>query len=104
MPDDDAPLKSAYELAMERLRDKDREEGIEESKPLTDAQKARIAELRQEAKAKIAELEIMRREKLAGTGGDPEKIAEIEEHFQVDRRRVESSRDEKIADVRRGKG
>jgi hypothetical protein len=102
MPDDDAPLKSAYELAMERLRAKDRKAGIEESKPLTSAQKERIAELRQEARAKLAELEIMRRDKLAETQGDPEKIAEVEEHFQVDRRRVESARDEKIAAVRRG--
>ena len=34
---DDAP-KSSYELAMERLRKKDAEAGIEQ-KPLTDAQK-----------------------------------------------------------------
>jgi hypothetical protein len=102
MTDDDAPLKSAYELAMQRLRAKDREAGIEEHRPLTAAQKKRIAELRQEAKAKIAELEIMRRDKLGEAGGDPEKIAEIEEHFRVDRRRVESSRDEKIAGVRSG--
>ncbi len=39
MPDD-AP-KSAYEIAMERLRRKDREEGVAE-RPLTDEQKAAI--------------------------------------------------------------
>ena len=38
--------KSAYELAMERLRQKDREAGVEE-RPLTDQQKAAIAEARQ---------------------------------------------------------
>jgi hypothetical protein len=99
---DDAPLKSAYEIAMERLRAKDRENGVEERKALSREQKERIAELRQDAKAKIAELEIMRRDKLAAAQGDPEKIAEIEEHFAIDRKRVESSRDELIAEVREG--
>ena len=37
--------KSAYELAMERLRQKDREAGVEE-RPLTDQQKAAIAQAR----------------------------------------------------------
>ncbi len=40
----DAP-KTAFELAMERLRQKDREVGVEE-RPLTDEQKTRIAEVR----------------------------------------------------------
>lgn len=101
MPDD-APLKSAYEIAMERLRAKDRENGVEERKTLTREQKNRIAELRQDAKARIAELEIMRRDNLAAAQGDPEKIAEIEKHFAIDRQRVESSRDEAIAEVREG--
>ena len=42
----------------------------------------------------------MRRDKLAEVQGDPEKTAEIEEHYAVDRRRVESSLDRAIADVR----
>ena len=53
----DKPLKSAYELTMERLRAKDREQGVEQQ-VLTDAQKAEIARLRQETKAKLAEIEI----------------------------------------------
>lgn len=100
MPEDDAPLKSAYEIAMERLRAEDREAGIEDSKPLTAAQKDEIARLRQEAKAKLAELEIMRRDNLQGAAGDPEKIAEVEEHFRIDRGRVESSLEEAIAEVK----
>ena len=44
MPDDSAP-KSAYELAMERLRKSDADAGIERQ-PVTDAQKAAIAEIR----------------------------------------------------------
>jgi hypothetical protein len=104
MPDEDAPLKSAYELAMARLRAKDREAGVEERAPLTDDQKNEIARLRQEAKAKIAELEIMRRDNLAGTGGDPEKVAQVEEHFAIDKRRVESSLEEAIAAVKEREG
>jgi len=47
MPKDDAP-KSAYELAMERLRKKDRDEGVPEHAP-TAAQRKAIAEARQMA-------------------------------------------------------
>lgn len=94
-------LKSAYELAMERLRAQDREAGIKESKPLTAAQKKEIAELRQEAKAKLAEIEIeFDKQKTAAT--DPEKLTELEEHYQIDRRRIESSLESQIARVKKG--
>jgi hypothetical protein len=99
MPDD-APLKSAYELAMERLRAKDREKGIPERKPLTSSQKKRIAALRQEAKAKIAEIEIMHEKKLRSERGDPEKIEELEKHLEIDKRRVESSLESAIAKIK----
>jgi len=101
MPDDDAPLKSAYEIALERLRKQDRAAGISEGKPLTPEQKKKISRLRQEARAKIAELEIMRRDALAAARGDPEKTAEIEEHFAIDKRRVESALESGIARVRK---
>ena len=54
---DDAP-KSAYELAMARLRKKDAEAGEAET-PLSDAQKAAIAEARSLYAAKKAQAEIM---------------------------------------------
>ena len=98
---DDAPLKSAYELAMERLREQDRAEGIE-SKPLTQEQKDKIAERRAAHKAELARLEIMRKKELAGAAGDPTAMAEIEEHFRRDRSRAESSLESAIARVRRG--
>ena len=50
MPED-AP-KSAFDLAMERLRQKDRDAGVVEQ-PLTDAQRARIAEIRANAPANV---------------------------------------------------
>lgn len=99
---DPGGLKSAYELAMERLRAKDREEGVEESAPLTDAQKARIAELRSEAKAKLAEIEILRKKSVAEAGGDPERLREIDERYRVDRDRVERKLESDVSRVRRG--
>lgn len=98
----DKPLKSAYELAMERLMAKDREEGVEESGPLTGAQKKRIAELRQEAQAKLAELEILQKKNLAGTRGDPDEVKKLEENYRTDRARVESRLESAIARVKRG--
>ena len=98
-------MKSAYELALERLRRQDKERGVEEAAPLTDEQKEEIARLRQEAKAKLAELEIMREQKLAEAGADPEKVHELEEHVKIDRERVESALESKIARVKkRGTG
>jgi hypothetical protein len=87
----DTPLKSAYDLAMERLLAKDRAQGLPERKPLTGAQKKEISRLREEARAKLAELEIMYRKDLEKAAGDPEKIKELEEHYDIDRRRVESA-------------
>jgi hypothetical protein len=103
MPED-KPLKSAYELAMERLRAKDREEGIDDGPPLTPAQKERIAEIRRDADAKLAELEILHRKNLSETRGDPEAIAKLEENYKTDRARVASRRDDAIARVRREPG
>lgn len=101
MPED-KPLQSAYEIAMARLRAKDREEGVEDARPLTEEQKAEIAELRREAKAKLAEMEILHRKNLAGTGGDPAQVAKIEEAYRTDRARIEDRLETKIAKIKRG--
>lgn len=94
------PLKSALDIAMERLRTKDREQGVPEPKQLTDAQKKKIAKLRKEAQAKLAEVEIMHQKNLASEPGDPEKIKELEEHLEIDRRRIESALASAIAKVK----
>jgi len=91
-------LKSAYELAMERLR----AQGMEEPKSLTRKQKQAIAELRQQAKAKKAELQILRQQQSATAQGDPEKLQQEEERYQTDLRRIDSWLEEKIAEVKRG--
>jgi len=90
MPDD-APPKSAYELAMERLQAQDRKAGIAEPKRLTRRQKEAIAKLRRDAEAKLAELEIMFDERREAAAGDLEQLAQLEKHYQIDRRRVESA-------------
>jgi hypothetical protein len=97
------PLKSAFDLAMERLKARDVAEGVEETAPLSTAQKNRIAELRSEAKAKLAELEILHRKNVAGTS-DPAALAKIEENYLIDRGRAESRRDAEIEKVHKGKG
>jgi hypothetical protein len=99
--EDEKPLKSAYELAMERLRTKDREDGVEESKPLSDEQRRRITELRAESQAKLAEIEILHRKHAAVAGVEPEKVRELEEKYRIDRERVESRLESAIAKVRR---
>ena len=98
----DKPLKSAYELAMERLKSKDREEGVADAKPLTPSQKARIAELRRDAQAKLAEMEILHRKNLETTGGDPAEVQKTEDNYRTDRARVESRLEDAIAKVKAG--
>jgi hypothetical protein len=103
MPDE--PLKSAYELAMQRLRAKDKEAGIEETRPLTDAQKEEITRLRQEAQAKLAEIEILHRKALSALSYDPTKpdaASTLETRYRTDRGRVESRLESAIAKVKRG--
>jgi hypothetical protein len=94
-------LKSAYELAMDRLRAEDRERGVEPDKPLTAKQKGEIARLRQAAQAKLAEIEILHRKEVEAAT-EPEKLAEVEEHYAIDRRRVESQLESAIEKVKGG--
>jgi len=101
MPEDE-PLKSAYEIAMDRLRAEDREAGVEASEPLTDEQKQEIARLRQEARAKLAELEILHRDAVSAVLEDPEKLQKVEEQHRIDRARVDSRLESAVARVRQG--
>ena len=96
---DEAP-KSAYELAMERLRKKDQEAGVEE-RPITDEQRAAIAELRKVYEAKFAEREILHRAALR-KARDPEEQNTLEEQYRRDRERLGSERDRKIEEARKG--
>jgi hypothetical protein len=95
---EEAP-KSAFELAMERLRRKDAEEGVVE-RPLSEEQKAQIAELRRVYEARLAEREILHRSKLAGTL-DPAAREALEDEYRRDRERLNDERERKIAEVHR---
>jgi hypothetical protein len=90
--------KTAYELAMERLKSRDAEAGIEH-KPLTDEQKARIGEIRNFYQAKLAELEVLHHGTLK-TVIDPEERAAREAEYRRDRERLTSERDAKIEKAR----
>jgi hypothetical protein len=96
---DEKPLKSSLELAMERLAKKDADAGIE-SKPLTDAQKAAIAEVRNFYEAKIAELEVLHQSKINGTF-DPAERETLDQQYRREREHLTSARDNKIAALRR---
>lgn len=93
----DAP-KSALELAMERLRRKDAESGIEET-PLTDAQREEIAEARRVFEARVAERRIMHQSALASLF-DPAERAQRDEEFRRDLDRFATDRDSKIRRIR----
>lgn len=92
--------KTAFELAMERLRKKDREAGVE-TRAVTDAQKASIAEIRNFYEAKLAEAEVLHQSKLR-TLMDPAARDVLEQEYRRDRERLTSERDGKIEKIRRG--
>lgn len=98
MPED--RLKSAFEIAMERLRQMDQAEGAEH-RPLTDEQKAAIAEVRNFYEAKLAEQEVLHRSTLARTF-DPAERESLEEAYRRERERLIAERDHKIERIRRG--
>jgi hypothetical protein len=97
---DDKQLNSALELAMERLAKKDADAGVE-SRPLTDSQKAAIAEARNFYDAKIAEQEVLHQSKMRALF-DPAARDTLAEEYRRDRERLVSERDHKIEKIRRG--
>jgi hypothetical protein len=99
---DDKPLKSALELTMERLRKKDEDAGVE-TRPLTDTQKAAIAEARNFCEAKLAEREVLHHSKLRRVM-DPAERDALDQEYRRDRERLVSEREAKIEKIRRGAG
>lgn len=98
---DDAP-KSAIELAMARLRKQDAETGGGDA-PLTDAQRAAIAEVRSLYAARRAQAEIMHKASLA-SAFDVEALGRLHEEFRRDTDRMARELDERVAAIRRGSG
>jgi hypothetical protein len=96
---DDKPLKSSLELAMERLAKKDADAGIE-AKPVTDAQKAAIAETRNFYDAKVAELEVLHQSKVNATF-DPGERETVDQQYRREREHLITERDNKVARLRK---
>ena len=92
-------MKSAYELAMERL------EKQAPSKTLTAKQKAEIADLEATAKAKIAEHELFLKGQIdkALAAGKYEDVLQHEQQLAYEIRRVNEDCEEKKAKVRAGR-
>jgi hypothetical protein len=101
MPPDEPPkkIKSAYELALERLASQGIEPPREEA--LSPEVRERIAAARQKTTAKLAELEILHRDALRKLL-DPVARDKAEEGYGRERHRLEEERDRQIEKLRRG--
>jgi hypothetical protein len=95
----DAP-KSSLDLVLERLRKKDAEAGVTET-PLTDAQRAAIAEARSVYEARVAERKIMHQSAIIAVF-DPAERQVLEDALRRDLDRFESEREGKVRKIREG--
>ena len=91
-------MKSAYELAMERLQQK---EGSHT--PLSAEQKRELADIESQIKARVAEIEIMRDRELAEARakGDAEAVAKLSAQRVDDLRRARERGEAEKEEVRR---
>ena len=92
-------MKSAYELALERLEKRGIERPREGDGALSPETQEKIAEIRRQAEARLAELEILHRDGQR-KGFDPVKRQEDEDNYVRERRRIEEDRDRKIEKLR----
>jgi hypothetical protein len=94
-------MKSAYELAMERLAKSD----PDASRPLTPEKKAQLAEIDTRYKGKLAEREIFLKKQLdeAYAAQKAEDVGKIQQQLVSERARIEEDREEEKERVRRAK-
>ena len=94
-------MKSAYELAMERLAKSD----PDASRPLTPEKKGRLAEIDRVYKGKLAEREIFLKKQLddAYAAQKVEEIEKIQKQMASERARLDEEREEEKERVRRAK-
>lgn len=92
-------MKSAYELAMERLQKQ------APTVKLNAEQKARIAELESRYKARLAEREIALKDAItkASAEGDYEELQKMERQLAIEKRKLADELEEKKEAVRLGK-
>jgi hypothetical protein len=93
-------MKSAYELAMERLRAQ-----TPDYTPLTDEQREAIVQVDAKCKAKIAELEIIKKAAIAEArqSGELNKAATLERELADEIRRLEERKEADKEKIRQGK-
>ena len=84
-------MKSAYELAMERLQQEDAGEAL----ILTDEQKEELAEIDRKYQSQLAEREIFLKQQLetARQSGSHDEVAQIEKQLQSERARIEEEKE-----------
>lgn len=87
--------KSAIEIAMEKLR----ASGDSSAKPLTDEQKAEIAETRSRFKAKIAEFEIKQQDKIK-KATSLEELESLREELAKEKVRLIEKMEDEVHKVR----
>lgn len=94
-------MKSAYELAMERLAKSDPAAG----KPLTGEQKSRLAEIDRVYQGKWAEREIFLQKQLndALAGGNAEEADKIRQQLANEKARLQEEREAEKDRVRSGR-
>jgi hypothetical protein len=94
-------MKSAYELAMERLSKSD----PSSSRPVTADQRKRLAEVDRIYQGKIAEREIFLRQQLeqALSGRDADAVDKIKKQIASEKARLEEDREAEKEQVRAGK-
>ncbi len=92
-------MKSAYELAMERLNK------TSPTVKLTDAQKKELAELDSKYAAKIAEREIALKGEMdkAAAAGNEEALQELQRQLADDKRKLQSELEDKKDRIRQSK-
>lgn len=87
-------MKSAFELAMERLEKED----PTVNKPLTDEQRQQLADIDQRYDAKVAEREVFLQGQLAKVRG--EEAEQIQQQLRLERERLNEEREAKKDKVR----
>lgn len=93
-----ANMKSSYQLSLERLEKMGIERPREET--FTEELRVKITEERSKAEARLAELEILHKDRLKSMY-DPAKREEEEADYVRERRRIEEDRDRKIGELRK---
>lgn len=91
-------MKTAYELALERLESQGIERPRQES--FSDETRREMEEVRKKAQGDLAQAEILHRKRLAGLF-DPAARQQEQEDYALERKRIETERDRKLEKLRR---